>query len=200
MKNLLVVSILFIAFSAFKLNSEYKPGDKVENFTLLNSVDNHSISLSDYQNKKGVVIVFTSHSCPYSKIYEERIFSLAKEFEDKGIAFLLVNPNSPSLSADDAVSNMTLWANKSGSTLPYLVDHNQKLADKFAATRTPEVFVLKNMNGNQILFYKGAIDDNPQVPSASKQFFLKDALNSLLSNKVVKITEKRAVGCMIKKP
>jgi len=80
---------------------------------------------------------------------------------------------------------------------PYLSDANQSVSDKFGATKTPEVFVLKNQGGNFVLKYKGAIDDNPQVANDVTSSYLKDALESILSNQPVKITEKRATGCMI---
>jgi hypothetical protein len=82
-------------------------------------------------------------------------------------------------------------------TSPYLSDPTQSVCDKFGATKTPEVFVLKNQGGNLIVKYKGAIDDNPQVANDVTSSYLKDALESVLSNQPVKITEKKATGCMI---
>ncbi|WMJ73113.1 thioredoxin family protein [Cytophagaceae bacterium ABcell3] len=197
---LLILAPVLIILSAFKSDQpDYKPGDKVHNFTLLNSIDNTHVSLFDFSDKKGIVIIFTSHSCPYNKIYEERILKLANEFNDKDIQFLLINPNDPSVSNEDAPNLMAQWAQEKEYPIPYLIDSDQKVCNQFGATKTPEVFVMKNINDNLILFYKGAIDNNPQVATQASQHFLRDALNCLVNNKVVKISDKKAVGCIVKK-
>ncbi|MFN6943977.1 MAG: thioredoxin family protein [Cytophagaceae bacterium] len=197
---ILIIVVLFSAFSLKKNSTEYKPGDKVNNFTLTNAIDNNPVSLFDFADKKGVAVIFTSHSCPFSKIYDERISQLAKEFEEKGIKFLLINPNIPSLSPDDTPAKMTQYAKSKNFSTPYLIDSQQKVCNQFGATRTPEVFLMKNINGNFIIFYKGAIDNNPQVATEANQHYFKDACNSLLLNRAVKVSDKRAVGCMIKRP
>jgi len=60
----------------------YKIGDVVEYFSLKN-VDNKNVGLKDYNNAKGVVVIFTCNHCPYSKMYENRIIALDKKYKSK---------------------------------------------------------------------------------------------------------------------
>jgi methylaspartate ammonia-lyase len=59
--------------------------------------------------------------------------------------------------------------------------------------------LLKSEGGKWLVQYSGAIDDNPQVASAVKQSFLKDAIDKVLSGAKVEVNNNRAVGCTIRK-
>jgi peroxiredoxin len=92
---------------------------------------------------------------------------------------------------------MATHAKQNNFPFPYLVDAGGITSKQFGASKTPESFVLKNIKGSFVLYYKGAIDDNPQTANDVSTFYLKDAINSLLSNSPLKVSEKRASGCMI---
>lgn len=175
----------------------YKVGDKVDDFSLENVKDKSTVSLSGYASKKAVVLVFTSHNCPYSKIYEQRAKTFVQEYEQKGVTFLLINPNNPVANPEDSPEEMAKAAAERDYHSAYLSDGAQKICDKFGATKTPEVFVLKFQSGSFVLKYRGAIDDNPQVANDVTSSYLREALEAVLNNQPVKITEKRATGCMI---
>lgn len=194
MKKLFVSLLLVMSSVAFS-QTGYQIGDKVANFTLTNVSDNSQLSLASFNSSKAVVIIFTSHNCPYSKIYENRIKKLISEYDSKGVKFLLVNPNNPDSHPEDAASEMAVAAKNYNA--PYLADPKQQLANAFGATKTPEVMVLKNTNGTFVLKYHGAIDDNPQVESDVTSHFLREALEAVITGGVLKYSEKRATGCMI---
>lgn len=196
MKKIYCLLALLLPFS-LHAQTGYKVGDKVEDFTLQNVKDKSTVSLSSQSSNKVVVIVFTSHNCPYSKIYEQRSKDFIQQYEQKGVSFLLINPNNPASNAEESADEMAKAAKERDYRSPYLSDPSQKVCDKFGASKTPEIFVLKNQGGTFIVKYKGAIDDNPQVASDVTSNYLKEALEALLSNQPVKITEKRATGCMI---
>lgn len=172
-------------------------GDKVDDFSLLNVKDKSTVSLSNFFSKKIVVIVFTSHNCPYTKIYEQRAKSFIQDYEKKGVGFLLINPNNPASNPEESTEEMAKAAKERDYVSPYLSDSTQTVCDKFGATKTPEVFILKNQGSHFVLKYKGAIDDNPQVEDKVSSRYVKEALEALLNNQTVKITEKKATGCMI---
>jgi peroxiredoxin len=196
MRNLFFLLILLIPFSLFSQNG-YKVGDKVEDFSLLNVEDKSTIALNSFSSQKIVVLIFTSHNCPYSKIYEQRTKNFIQKYGQKAVTFLLVNPNNPVNNPEESIEEMARAAKERVYQAPYLADSGQIVCDKFGATKTPEVFVLKNQSGNFILKYKGAIDDNPQVAANVVTNYLQDALEAILSNQPVKISEKKATGCMI---
>ena len=76
--GILVLSVLVIAM-AFTVKDAsgngYKIGDVATNFNLLN-VDNNKVSLTNYPNAKGFIVIFTCNTCPYSVAYEDRIIEL----------------------------------------------------------------------------------------------------------------------------
>jgi len=178
------------------LHPEYKIGDKVEDFSLINTVDNKTVNLSDYSNEKAVVIIFASFSCPYSKIYEPRILNLVHTFDEQDVAFIFINSHVSA--PEDQITAMAQWAKEKVNSYPYLTDPRKKVATLFAATKTPEVFVLKNMKGNFILQYRGAIDDNPQDAKEVTTEYLKEAIIAVINDKALKVSEKRAIGCIIR--
>ncbi|HEX8545391.1 MAG TPA: thioredoxin family protein [Cytophagaceae bacterium] len=189
---------LLLSISSYSFGQGYNVGDKVADFSLSNSLDNSQISLGNFAKSKSVVIVFSSPACPYVKLYEDRLVQLANDFASKEVRFLFINPNNSKASAEDSPAEMAKRAREKNYSFPYLVD-NAQVSSAFGASKTPEVFVLKNINGSFVLQYKGAIDDNPQVAADVTNSYLKEAINSILTNSSMKVADKRASGCMIKK-
>jgi peroxiredoxin len=183
---------LLITTSAFAQTSGYQLGDKVADFTL-KSGNKQNVSLSDYANAKTVVLVFTNNQCPYAKLYENRLLTLSSSYANKGVQFIFINPGINN--SEEALQEI---AAKSYS-FPYLADSGQKISTQFGATKTPEVFVLHNTGDSFVLKYKGAIDDNPQVETGVKNYYLRNVIEDVLSNKAISMQDKRATGCMIKK-
>ncbi|MCC9137906.1 thioredoxin family protein [Pontibacter silvestris] len=189
----LVTAVLF-SVTVFAQSSGYQLGDKVSDFTLKGS-NNQTVSLSDFADSKTVVLVFTNTTCPYAKLYENRLVTLASTYNSRGAQFIFINPG---VSSGDGSETLAEMAAKNYS-FPYLADEGQKISAQFGATKTPEVFVLHNINGNFVLKYKGAIDDNPQVESGVKDNYLKKVLDDVLANKTVTTLDRRATGCLIKR-
>ncbi|WP_017732117.1 thioredoxin family protein [Nafulsella turpanensis] len=195
MKKILVVLLILVFAVSGSLQAQTK---RVENFTLPDAVSGKEVSLSDFQNRKAVVVLFTSNFCPYSKLYEERFSALVKAYAGQDVAFLMINPNDPNESREDSMESMKAKAASWGLNIPYLADSDQKVAALFGATKTPEVFVLSNKPNLFTVAYSGALDDNPQVAADVNQEYLKQALDSVLKGRIVNAPHKRPVGCMIK--
>lgn len=175
----------------------YKIGDVVANFTLKN-VDDKLLSLSDYSSKQGLILVFTSNHCPFSKSYEDRILSLDRKYASLGFPVVAINPNDPRLYEDDTFEQMKERARTKGYSYPYLCDENQQVAKVFGAIRTPQVFVLKNSKGKFVLAYSGTLDDNPQDEGGVTKAYVENAVSNLLEGKPVATTKTKAIGCPIK--
>ena len=182
--TLVMVIALFAGFSA---------SAQIPNFTLLNSIDGKSVSLNDYKSSPGLVIVFVSTSCPYDSYYYNRIGKFIADQKGK-LEVVLVNPNVSESS--DVMKNKM---HELGITSPYLIDKDQALMRSLGATKTPEVFVLKNHGGQFSIFYKGAIDDNAQVETDVSKRYLNDSVVALLAGQNPEQSEVRPVGCNIRK-
>ena len=175
----------------------YNLGDAVADFNLKN-IDGLSVSLSNYRDKKGLIVVFTSNHCPFSKAYEERLISLDRNFAGQGYPVLAVMANDPEAYNEDSFENMKARAQTKNYPYPYVMDEAQSIARAFGATRLPEVYVLKQNAGQFILEYKGAIDDNPQDAGSVQRRYVYDAVSSLLADKPVQSPITKPIGCGIK--
>ena len=196
MKNIPVIIIaLFISVSALA-QTGYQLGQKVNDFTLKDS-KGQDVSLSNFKEMKTVVLVFTNNQCPYSKLYEKRLVNLNNLYQDRGVRFVFVNPTLGQ--TGETVADMAQKVTEANMHFPYLADEGQQVSQAFGATKTPEVFVLHNVNGEFLLKYKGAIDDNPQLESGVKENYLKNAIEAVLGNRNIEAFDKRATGCLIKK-
>lgn len=173
---------------------------KIENFSLINAVTNSPVALSDFKAEKAVVLVFMSNYCPFAKLYEDRILTLAEQQRGQSVQFLLINSNTSLDHIDDSVEEMARRAKEKNYRMPYLADKSQKVAMMLKATKNPEVFVLQNTGGgNFVLIYRGAVDDNPQVPQEVASHYLRDAVMAAVNRKNLPYAEKRPVGCTIQK-
>lgn len=175
----------------------YGVGDLVENFTLKN-VDGKLVSLEDYKNSKGVIVVFTCNHCPYAKAYESRIMDLDKNYRSKGYPVLAINPNDPSIVSDDSYEKMQELAKEKGYTFPYLIDEKQDVFPKFGATKTPHVFLLHHTAEGFMVKYIGAIDDNYEDAASVKNRFVENAIQAIETNQNPDPSVTKAIGCSIK--
>ena len=71
MKKMSMFIFTMLLASVTVLAQGYKIGDKVSDFKLKN-VDGKMVSLADYKNAKGFVVIFSCNHCPYVKAYEDR--------------------------------------------------------------------------------------------------------------------------------
>ncbi|MFM7858069.1 MAG: thioredoxin family protein [Flammeovirgaceae bacterium] len=163
----------------------------LESVRLQNAYTNETVSINQYAVP--IVIVFTSNECPFDNYYKIRIKEMIKAYLGK-VQFLLINSNQD---AQESTEKMAIHNTDLG--IPYLADKEQQAMEILQARKSPEVFLLKNEEGKLVVQYSGAIDDNPQVASAAKQFYLKSAIDNLLRGEKIEINNTRAVGCTIKK-
>ncbi|WP_027395406.1 thioredoxin family protein [Aquimarina latercula] len=203
--KILVAVVLVIAVSAFAIDkvnlsdsdAGYVIGDVATDFSLKN-IDETTVSLADYKDAKGFVVIFTCNHCPYSVAYEDRIIELDKAFKDKGYPVIAINPNNPKAYPTDSFDNMKVRAKEKGFTFPYLFDDGQKIYPQYGATKTPHVYILeKTANGN-VVRYIGAIDNNYKDASAADKKYAEDAINALLKGEKVPVETTKAIGCSIK--
>ena len=152
--------------------------------------------LSVYQREKGLLIIFSSNTCPIVEKYEKRYKEVISIAEKLGIGVILVNSNEAyRKNRGESIADMKVHAKEHNYTVPYLLDKNHQLADKLNARKTPHVFLFDN---NFKLVYKGAIDDNMRE-SEVKTRYLAEALLSLSKGKNIVMSQTRSVGCTIKR-
>jgi len=175
----------------------YDLGDQVADFKLKN-VDGKMVSLSDYKDQKGAIVIFDCNTCPYSKAYNDRIIELNQKYASKGFPVITINPNNPEISPGDSYKEMVALAKRKNYSFPYLIDETQQVARSFGASNTPHVFVLEKEAKDFKVAYIGTIDNNSRDASSATKRYVEDAVEALLENKAIPTTRTKAIGCGIK--
>lgn len=167
----------------------------VPNFQLTNVLNGQTVSLDTYPSCAGMVLIFTSNTCPYDEYYRKRIGQLSQAYQDK-VPVLLINAHRE---PDESPEKMAARGKAMNLRLPYLADKEQTLVTSLNVNKSPEAFLLKNDNGKFTVVYRGAIDDNAQVPGDVNHHYLRDAVDIMLNNQKIETPEVRPVGCNLKK-
>lgn len=190
------LSIIFLAVASF--SQGYKVGDVATDFRLLN-VDGNYLSMADYTDAKGFIVIFSCNHCPFVVAYEDRMIDLHNEFAPKGFPVIAINPNDPEVEPRDSYELMKVRAEEKGFPFAYVFDDGQKIYPIYGATHTPHVFLLERVGADLKVAYIGGIDDSPRDASQVKERYLANAINALLDGNRPEPAVTRAIGCTIKK-
>ena len=194
-KLFFLFSMLFLAVSAS--GQGYQVGDVATDFRLLN-VDGNYISMSDYEDINGVVLIFSCNHCPYVVAYEDRMIELHNEYAPKGFPVLAINPNDTIAEPRDSFTKMIERAQEKNFPFDYVIDADQEIYPIYGATRTPHVFLLEKVGNDFVVAYIGAIDDNYRDASQVEEKYLANAIDALLAGERPDPAVTRAIGCTIK--
>ena len=159
------------------------------------TLDDKELSLGAFKDRKGLVIVMTSATCPVSKRYLPSVARLASELKEQGLGLLLVNALG-SEKPEDIRSQLAA----AGVTAPYVHDLEKKLSQALGARTTTEVFLL---DPARTLIYRGALDDQYGINynlAAPKHPYLRDAVAALLRGEKPAVQATAAPGCELDLP
>ena len=197
MATVFITLILSVLVPVSEHSGFYEVGSNVSDFSLKN-VDGTMVSLSDFPDAKGFVVIFTCNHCPYAQTYQDRIIALDKAYKQKGYPVIAISSTNAERDPRDSYENMVVRAREKKYTFPYLYDKNQDVLMKFGAQATPTVFILqKNRQLGMEVKYIGAIDDNYQDPAAVKTKYVENALDALLSGNDPQPSFTKTIGCSI---
>jgi peroxiredoxin len=168
----------------------------VNDFSLKN-IDGKMVSLKNYKDAKGFIIVFTCNHCPFAKLYPERLNQLNLKYKALGFPLIAISSTDTIMYADDTYPKMIKKAKKEKFNFPYLFDGYQSVAKNFSAQKTPHAYVVWKENGKWVVKYDGAIDDNGNNPEKVSKQYVADAVDSLLMNKSVALRQTKSIGCQI---
>lgn len=169
-------------------------GETAPGFSNLLATDGKMYSLTDIPGDKATVVVFTCNHCPYAEAYEDRLIELAHHFQPLGVGFVAINSNDASQYPADSFENMRKRAESKKFPFVYVHDSSQNVAKAFQAICTPHVFVIQD----QLLVYRGRVDDNWKDPGAVLRPDLRNALQAILNHEPIPHPETHPMGCSIK--
>ncbi len=185
----------FLAFTAPDAGPGLEVGDTAPDFKLQNAIDGSWVSLSDYEDAKGYIVIFTCNTCPYSVMYEDRIIALHQRYADKGYPVVAINPNDPEVQGGDSFDLMKVRAEEKSFPFAYLFDAKQEVFPAYGASRTPHVFLL---NKDRKVEYIGAIDNNAKSADAATELYVDAAIKALDGGMKPDPSFTKAIGCTIK--
>jgi peroxiredoxin len=160
----------------------------------LPATDGGTWSVADGADTSATVVVFTCNHCPYALAWHERILDVARDYADRGVRFLAINPNDAERYPRDSFEAMKERVQAERWPLPYLRDETQEVARAYGAKTTPDVFVL---DSSRRLRYRGAPDGDYDEPR-ERAAWLREALDAVLAGQEPMRAQTRPVGCSIK--
>ncbi len=170
-------------------------GTQAPDFSLTN-IDGRKVSLSDFQDKKSLVVIFMCNHCPYVKHVAAELARVSKDYIPKGVGFVGISSNDIIAHPDDSPEMMKAEAAKQGYPFSYLYDSDQSVAIAYNAACTPDIFVF---DGSHRLVYRGQLDDSrPKNDIPLNGNDLRSALDCVLAGQQVATNQRPSIGCNIK--
>lgn len=209
MKNTLRPALFLILLAVFSIAGAEDPeglsiGDRAPDFSL-KAIDGRTYVLSDFDEARLLMLIFTANHCPTAQAYEERMIALASDYEPGELQLVAVSSNHPRAvcleelgysDLGDSFEDMQIRAADMAYNFPYLYDGDeQALAKACGAKATPHVFLFDR---ERRLRYSGRIDDteDPYVTPGRRD--AREAIEALLAGLPVEVEQTRAFGCSMK--
>ena len=177
----------------FSITYPFEIGQKAPSFKDLPGADGKQYSLSSFDDKQIVIILFMANRCPTARVYTDRLKAIQNDYGPRNIQLVGINSDNQYFFSDEALSKMIGIAEERNFNFPYLKDEDQSVAKKYGALVTLHAFVLDNQRN---LRYRGRVDDS-RDPSKVTTNDLRNALDDLLEGKEVRTPETRPFACSI---
>lgn len=171
-------------------------GTPASDFQLPDVVSGNTVSLADFDGKKGLLVMFLSRHCPYVQHVKEELARLGKDYAGSSLGIVAICSNDAASYPQDAPERLREMATELDFRFPLLYDESQGTAKAYQAACTPDFFLF---DVSRKLAYRGQLDDSR--PGNGKPVTGKDlraALDAVLSGKSPSRDQKASIGCNIK--
>jgi len=152
--------------------------------------------LADFADAPALAVMFICNHCPFVQHIRPELAWIAREYQQRGVAFVAINANDPEAHPEDRLDMMGLEILRHGYSFPYLFDATQEVAKAFHAACTPDFFLFDR---DRRLVYRGQFDSarpGKSVPVTGVD--LRRAIEALLTGKPVPAEQLPSIGCNIK--
>ncbi len=170
----------------------------------LPGVDGKFYTLADFKDAEVLTIIFSCNHCPTAQAYEERIKAIATDYKSKGVAVVVISPNSPLgvlyeelgySDLNDDYEAMKIRAKEHQFNFPYLYDGDTQMASLlYGPAATPQAFVFDRQRK---LRYTGRID-RKEKPGMANGEDLRSAIEAVLAGKSIAEPVTQTFGCSTK--
>jgi len=171
-------------------------GTKAPEFELPDVTDGRTVSLSDFESKRALLVMFICRHCPYVKHVREELARLGRDFAGSELAIVAISSNDVDEYPEDRPESLAEEAREAGYAFPYLFDESQEVAKAYTAACTPDFFLF---DADRALVYRGQLDDSRPsngLPVTGKD--LRAAIAAVLSGRPVSENQRASIGCSIK--
>ena len=170
-------------------------GTQAPDFSL-SDTNGKQTHLADFNDAKGLLMVFMCNHCPFVIHLRDALAELATEYQARGLAVVGINSNDASNYPADSPEKMAEEVATQGYTFPYLYDESQAVAKAYKAACTPDFFLFDAENK---LVYRGQFDDSrPGNDKPVNGADLRSAIDALLNGEVIPAEQTPSLGCNIK--
>ncbi len=158
--------------------------------------DGGTVSLSDFADKKALLVIFMCNHCPFVKHVAEQIKLLTDEYMQRGVGVVAISSNDADKYPQDGPEAMKQEKADRGYNFAYAYDADQSVAKDYSAACTPDFFLFDDQRE---LAYRGQLDDSRPdsgTPLTGKD--LRAALDEVLAGRSPAADQKASIGCNIK--
>lgn len=195
-KDIVIAGLLVAGLSFVLPASALEPGDRVDNFRLLDH-RGESHELHYYSDMQAVVVLVHGNGCRIVHNILPRLGEIREEYADQDVKFLLINSN-----LQDSRDDIAAEAEEYGIDFPILIDKAQLVGESMGFTRTAEVFVIDPRDRWKVK-YRGPVNDRihyeTQRPEAGNRYLV-NALDAVLAGEDVEKAHVDGPGCLINFP
>lgn len=171
-------------------------GALAADFQLPDVVTGQTVTLSDFTDKKALLVLFISRYCPYVQHIKYELAQLGQDTRDRDLGIVAISSNDAMTHPDDAPDSLKEFAEELNFSFPLLFDESQQTAKDYFAACTPDIFLFDQ---GRRLVYRGQLDDSRprnDIPVTGKD--LRAAIAAVLSDRPVAYDQKPSIGCNIK--
>jgi peroxiredoxin len=171
-------------------------GTSAPDFDLPDVVTGRRVSLSSFQGRRALLVMFICRHCPYVVHVKAELARLGRDYLSPRLGIVAVSANDAQAYPDDAPEELTRFASEEGFNFPLCYDETQATARAYSAACTPDFFIFDQ---DRRLVYRGQLDDSR--PGNGKPVTGRDlraALDAVLAGRPVSGEQKPSLGCNIK--
>ena len=171
-------------------------GTAAADFSLRDTATGANVSLSDFDDKPVLLVMFISNHCPYVKHVAAELARIGRDYSGQGVGIVAIGSNDIEHYPDDAPARMVEFAAAHGFTFPYVFDESQDVAKAYRAACSPDLY---DFDTDRQLVYRGQLDGaRPanDVPVDGRD--LRVALDAALDGRPIPEPQTPSAGCNIK--
>ena len=171
-------------------------GTPAPDFSLPDATSDNSVSLSDFEGARALLVMFICNHCPYVIHIREDFGPLADAYRERGLRVVAINANDLENYPQDGPVNMKALAAELNWSFPFLMDEDQGVAKAYQAACTPDFFLF---DADQKLVYRGQWDDSsPGNNAPVNGSDIRAAVEAVLNGSAIAEQQTPAMGCNIK--